>query len=205
MSVIPAGDALARRPTVTRPHAVATPPRPATAVTEAGASAEAAGDAATTGASADIFRVLNAAADAKTMTAPFEKAPDSQSATGTVLRIQDKKGTPPEGEEPDMKYGGATYELQLAGPATCKVWVRAWWEGSCGNTVCIRVGDQGKNLTVGNDGTYDAWHWLEVPTSFALEKGTHTIYLLNREDGIRIDQLLVTSDMEYYPQGAEEE
>jgi hypothetical protein len=93
----------------------------------------------------------------------------------------------------------------LADPATCKVWVRAWWEGSCGNTVCIRVGDQGKNLTVGNDGTYDAWHWLEVPTSFALEKGTHTIYLLNREDGIRIDQLLVTSDMEYYPQGAEEE
>jgi len=204
--VLPSGDALARRPSASRPRPVTGSPAPATpapaaqATTPAqGATPPAAGD------SQDLFRVLNAAADAKTVTAPFEKAPDSQSAKGTVLRIPDKKGVPPEGQEPDMKYGGATYELQVASPVTCKVWVRAWWEGSCGNTVCVRMDDQGKILTVGNDGTYDAWHWLEVPTTFALEKGPHTLYVLNREDGIRIDQILVTNDMEYYPQGAEEE
>jgi hypothetical protein len=104
-----------------------------------------------------------------------------------------------------MKYGGATYEVQVAAPVTCKIWVRAWWEGSCGNTVCVRLGEQGKILTVGNDGTYDAWHWLEVPGKFDLETGTVTLYLLNREDGIRIDQILLTNDMEYFPQGVEEQ
>jgi hypothetical protein len=169
------------------------------------AAAPVAAVAAAAGSGTDLFRVLNAAVDAKTVTPPFERTPDSQSAKGTVLRIPDKKGVPPEGQEADMKYGGAAYEVQVTAPVTCKIWVRTWWEGSCGNTICVRLGDQGKILTVGNDGTYDSWHWLEVPGTFSLEKGTVTLYLLNREDGIRIDQILITNDTEYYPQGVEEE
>jgi hypothetical protein len=202
---LPTADALARRPTASRSQAAGKAARPSAVSTQGKAQAQSSGSAAAAASSLDLFRVLNAAEDAKVVTPPFEKAPDSQSANGTILRIEDGKGTPPEGEESDMKYGGATYEVQLAAPVTCKIWIRAWWEGSCGNTVCFRVGEEGKILTVGNDGTYDAWHWLEVPTTFSLDKGTHTLYLLNREDGIRIDQILVTNDMEYYPQGAEEE
>jgi hypothetical protein len=56
-----------------------------------------------------------------------------------------------------------------------------------------------------NDGTFDAWHWLEVPKLYTLDKGKHDLYILDREDGIRIDQILVTNDTEYYPQGIEEE
>jgi hypothetical protein len=202
---LPKADALARRSASARPRPTATPGaalRPAMAP----AATPAAAVAAPTGASStDFFRVLNAAANAKLFTPPFEKGPDSQSAKGTILRIPDLKGVPPEGKDPDLKYGGATYELQIATPVSCKIWVRAWWEGSCGNTVCVRLGENGKILTVGNDGTYDAWHWLEVPGKFSLEKGTTTLYLLNREDGIRLDQILLTNDMEYFPQGVEEE
>jgi hypothetical protein len=201
---LPRVDALAHRAGSARPRPVAARPAAAPAAATAAAAATATTASAATG-SADFFRVLNAAGDAKVFTPPFEKGPDSQSAAGTILRIPDKKGVPPEGQDSDMKYGGATYELEVAAPVTCKVWVRAWWEGSCGNTVCVRVGDQGKILTVGNDGTYDSWHWLEVPTTFTLEKGKTTLYLLNREDGIRIDQILLTNDMEYFPQGVEEQ
>jgi hypothetical protein len=201
-------NALERRPGDARPrpiHVAAAGSRPEATPAAAAPAAAAAAAATATTASGDFFHVLNAAADAKLLTPPVEKGPDSQSAKGTILRIPDKKGVPPEGQEPDMKYGGATYEVQVAAPVTCKIWVRAWWEGSCGNTVCVRLGEQGKILTVGNDGTYDAWHWLEVPGKFDLETGTVTLYLLNREDGIRIDQILLTNDMEYFPQGVEEQ
>jgi hypothetical protein len=207
--VLPKTDALARRSGGNRPRpvraAVGGSLRPETIPAGVPAPAAAAAAPAASSGSSDFFRVLNAAADAKLVTPPVEKGPDSQSAKGTILRIPDKKGVPPEGQDSDMKYGGATYELQVAAAVTCKIWVRAWWEGSCGNTVCVRLGEQGKILTVGNDGTYDSWHWLEVPGTFSLEKGTITLYLLNREDGIRIDQILLTNDMEYFPQGVEEE
>lgn len=197
---VPKGDALAR-------HPVASHPRPArsAALPKEPAATPTVSEPAAAAASGDFFRVLNAAADAKAVAPPMERGPDSQSAKGTILRIPDKKGVPPEGQDPDMKYGGASYELIVEAPVTCKIWVRTWWEGSCGNTVCVRLGEKGKPLTVGNDGTYDSWHWLETPGVFKLDKGTHTLFLLNREDGIRIDQILVTNDMEYYPQGVEEE
>lgn len=199
--VVPKADALARHPVESRPRT----PRAAALSPVEPAATPTAVQPATAGSSTDFFRVLNAAADAKVVTPPMERGPDSQSAKGTILRIPDKKGVPPEGQDPDMKHGGASYELTVNTPVTCKIWVRAWWEGSCGNTVCIRLGEKGKPLTVGNDGTYDSWHWLEAPGEFTLDKGTHTLYLLNREDGVRFDQILVTNDMEYYPQGVEEE
>jgi len=58
---------------------------------------------------------------------------------------------------------------------------------------------------VGNDGTYHTWHWLESPKTYKLTAGKHTITLLNREDGIMFDQMLITNDMAYFPQGIEEE
>jgi hypothetical protein len=156
------------------------------------------------GTALDLFRVIDAG-DAKTITPPIVKTTDSQAGKQTILHIPDESGKPPEGEQPDMKYGGALYTLDLPADVSCKIWLRVWWEGSCGNTVYVKVGADGKPITVGNDGTFDAWHWLEVPKVYSLEKGSHDLYILNREDGIRIDQILVTNDMEYFPQGIEEE
>ncbi|NLF17651.1 MAG: hypothetical protein GX595_10390 [Lentisphaerae bacterium] len=198
---LPSRDALSREASAARPR----PARTEAAATPEAPAATNAVAAALAGTRNDFFRVINAAADAKTVTAPMERAPDGQSAKGTVLQILDGKGTPPEDGTPDMKYGGAAFELSVTAPVTCKIWVRAWWDGSCGNTVYVRLGEDGKPLTVGNDGTYNAWHWLEAPGTFALEPGTHTLFLLNREDGVRFDQILVTNDMEYFPQGIEEE
>jgi len=80
-------------------------------------------------------------------------------------------------------------------------------EGACGNSVFVKVDEAGKPMAVGNDGTYNAWHWLKVPVPqpYELGAGKHQIIVLNREDGIRLDQLLLTGDLEYVPQGIEEE
>ncbi len=156
------------------------------------------------GSGADFFLVVNAT-QVKEFTAPFEKHQDSLAAEQTALRIPDGKGVPPENEEPAMKYGGALFEIEVPQAVQCKIWVRCWWDGSCGNTLNLQVNDEPRSVTIGNDGTYHTWHWLESPKTYNLSAGKHTIRILNREDGIAFDQILITSDMEYYPQEIEEQ
>lgn len=155
-------------------------------------------------ASVSVFKIIDAS-EAVTITPPVEKGEDSLAATGKALKIPDKKGTPPDGKDPAMEYGGAIFKCELTAEAECKIWLRVWWDGSCGNTINLKVDDEPKSVTVGNDGTYRTWHWMEAPKSYKLSKGTHTITLLNREDGIMFDQMLITNDMQYVPQGIEEE
>lgn len=153
---------------------------------------------------ADVFLVLNAS-QVKEFTPPFEKHQDSLAAEKTALRIPDGKGVPPENEAPSMKYGGALFEFELPQASKCKIWVRTWWDGSCGNTINLQVDEEPRSLTIGNDGTYHTWHWLEAPRIYELSVGKHTLRLLNREDGIAFDQILITTDMQYYPQEIEEQ
>ena len=60
-------------------------------------------------------------------------------------------------------------------------------------------------MTVGNDGTYNAWHWMKSPKSYKLRAGKHKLYILNREDGIKFAQAFITNDKNLVPQGFEEE
>jgi hypothetical protein len=44
---------------------------------------------------------------------------------------------------------------------------------------------------------------MPTPDVVKLAKGKNKVYLLNREDGIRFDQMLVTDDLNYSPVGIE--
>jgi hypothetical protein len=59
--------------------------------------------------------------------------------------------------------------------------------------------------TVGNDGTYNAWHWQKSPKSCKLTPGRHKLEVLNREDGIKLSQVLLLNDKDYIPDGVEGE
>ena len=177
---------------------------PLKGTTQAIADDNANGDAASGAQEESVFKVIDAA-EVASFTPPVEKGTDSQAAKNTVLKILDGKGTPPDGKEPAMEFGGAVFNFEIASAASCKVWLRVWWDGSCGNTINVKMDDEAKSATVGNDGTYRTWHWMEAPKQYKLEPGKHTITLLNREDGIMFDQLLITNDLQYVPQEIEEE
>jgi hypothetical protein len=168
------------------------------------AANDAAGDGASQPQTSIFFKVIDAD-DVLEFTAPFEKVSDSQAAKQTALSIPDGKGTPPENEEPAMEYGGAIFKVETPNDMRCKLWLRVWWDGSCGNTINVRLNDEERSLTVGNDGTYHSWHWLEADRLYELNAGEHRFTLLNREDGIMFDQMILTNDLNYYPQGIEEE
>ena len=49
-----------------------------------------------------------------------------------------------------------------------------------------------------NGPTYDAWLWNKGP-ALPLAAGRHTLIIRNREDGVKLDQFLLTTDADYRP------
>ncbi|MEW6299733.1 MAG: fibronectin type III domain-containing protein [Thermodesulfobacteriota bacterium] len=54
----------------------------------------------------------------------------------------------------------------------------------------------------------EPWRWDQVndrsvadPALFELKAGVHTLHIKHREDGARIDQVLITNDLDFVPQG----
>ena len=152
----------------------------------------------------ELLKVLNASA-ATEITAPMEKAQETGAPDDTILVIPDGKGVPPQGKQPELEYGGCVFEFETAEDFNAEIWLNVVWDGSCGNTIDIRVDDEKKSVTVGNDGTYNAWHWMKSPKSYKLRAGKHKLYILNREDGIKFAQAFITNDKNLVPQGFEEE
>ncbi|MBR6373786.1 MAG: hypothetical protein IKS20_11455, partial [Victivallales bacterium] len=148
------------------------------------------------------FKVLNAD-NVSHFTPPFRQAAMNGTASAKILEVQDNAGKPPEGKDPSMEYGGAVFQVDIPTSGVYKIWLNVWWEGSCGNTLSVQVGDEKKSVTVGNDSKYEQWHWVEVPRQYQFAQGPCPIAVLNREDGIKLDQILVTSDLSYVPQGKE--
>lgn len=93
--------------------------------------------------------------------------------------------------------GQATYKVNLTKAGNFYVFARTFWENGCGNSVMLVV--NGKELILGEDGTYNKWHWVDNPTKISLKAGTNTIVMKNRETGVKIDQVFMTDDSEYTP------
>lgn len=111
------------------------------------------------------------------------------------------------GKPPRVKAGAASLDLELPEEGAYTLWLRVYWEGECSNSVHVQVDDRPPFL-VGEDATYHSWHWVKYPVSrmasrLALAKGSHRLSFVHREDGIRIDQVLLSSDARLVPVGIE--
>lgn len=101
--------------------------------------------------------------------------------------------------------GHARYTFKLKSAGVFHLWARCFWQDGCGNSFTVQFDGQ-PSFTFGQDATYNTWHWVKAPPrlTFKLAAGTHTLTLFNREDGIRVDQLLLTTDSRYVPVDIEE-
>ncbi len=114
-------------------------------------------------------------------------------ASGTCIWIPEGAGKPP------TVLGKAVFEFTVKEADDYSVWVRTNWEDGCSNSIHAAVNDQAPYI-VGEDGTYGYWKWRKGPT-VRLSIGTHKLELRNREDGVKIDQILITPDRTYEPAG----
>lgn len=145
------------------------------------------------------LKVCFEAETAKTLESPMGVVSNGiEGASGTYLEIPEGAGNPPK-----LQSGKATFEIEIPEQGNYTLWCRVWWEGECSNSFTLQFDDQPACL-FGEDATYRAWHWVKYPLSrtarrITLTQGKHTLTLLNREDGIRIDQILLSTDTRFVP------
>ena len=138
----------------------------------------------------------------RTAAPPPGVKPVDDASGGAYLEIPEKSGNPP-----DLNAGKAVLAVDVSEDGSYFFWLRAYWEGECSNSLQVRIDDR-PPFVVGEDGTYHTWHWVKYPMSRlttlpALSRGRHTLTLLNREDGVRMDQILLTTDKRFVPVGIE--
>ena len=132
--------------------------------------------------------VLNAADAA--VKAPFALREDAAAVGGLALVL-------PEGAASGTGKGCATLKLEVPQAGAYYGWIRARWSDSCGNSVALQL-DDGPPVTAGQDRVFGTWHWVDAG-KYELSAGEHLAALLEREDGLELDQLLFTPDREFRP------
>ncbi len=96
--------------------------------------------------------------------------------------------------------GTATYTFNAPKAGSYYLWARCFWANGCGNS--IQAGLSKTSLKVlGEDGTYDAWHWVGGKARVQLKAGKNTLVLHNHETGVRVDQFFLCTDADYTPAG----
>jgi len=138
------------------------------------------------------------AEDAKEIKAPVkiievkDAAETARVSQGRIIEIEQGAG------EGSKVGGSAKYKINLKEDGTYYFWARCWWVDSCGNSFGVKIGDK-PEFIMGNDGTYKSWHWIKAKITLKLDKGVYDLEIGNREDGIKIDQILITSDRKLIP------
>lgn len=107
------------------------------------------------------------------------------------------------GNPPDNPNGSATIEVDVPTDGNYTLWCRVWWDDECGNSFTVKIDDSPPFL-FGEDATFKTWHWIRYPVArtakpLSLTKGKHTITFLNREDGVSLDQVILSADKRFVP------
>lgn len=94
--------------------------------------------------------------------------------------------------------GTAHYLLEVPRAGRYRAWLRMRWLDECSNSMVL-VPPAGDQLTL-TDAVFKRWHWVRSP-AFVLAEGVQELVLRNREDGVGVDQLLLTTTAVPPPEG----
>jgi hypothetical protein len=110
------------------------------------------------------------------------------------------------GNPPKVTSGEARLTFTVDEPGDYTLWGRAYWLSECNSSFTMAI-DDSLPFTFGKDATYNAWHWVKSPPRLkmlTLTKGRHVLVIKNRQDGVKLDQVLLVLDKGYVPVGTEE-
>jgi hypothetical protein len=107
-----------------------------------------------------------------------------------------------EDESGPADNGNALYGVRVPVAGTYRLWARAHWYDTCGDSFFVIVGDD--KAWIGEDGTCGSWHWVKGK-NYTLSAGGHWIRFQNREDGAKLDQFMLVADSRYVPTRIERE
>lgn len=92
------------------------------------------------------------------------------------------------------------YDLVIQTDGTYHIWMRISQAGGAGNSAYVGVDGTQVGGTFDN-GSGSGWVWKEAGGTVALTAGDHVFDLRRREDGYRVDRILLTTDGALIPTG----
>lgn len=129
---------------------------------------------------------------AREVVAPFKFGEAADAADGTALVL-------PKGAGSKDRAGRAVFAVQPPESGAWLAWARVKWDDECSNSVELGC-DAQPPCIAGNDRLFGRWHWVRAGRH-VLTRGAHTVTLLEREDGVAIQQLVFTRDASFEPSG----
>jgi hypothetical protein len=134
-------------------------------------------------------------AESGSLLAPLSIGSDSAASGGQFIWSQTAKDTTCTNSN---TTGWATYTVNVAA-GTYKLWGRALGPTTASDSFCVQVDNgmvQTWNLTTGS-----VWNWKVMTSSnLTLTAGQHTIRVRYRENGAKLDRMLLTSNLGLVPQ-----
>ncbi|MDH4232603.1 MAG: putative Ig domain-containing protein, partial [Nitrospirota bacterium] len=142
-------------------------------------------------------------AESGSLVSPMVSALDTGASSGTYIWTPQKGGIL---LDPLGTGGYARYTFTVPEAANYVIW---------GRVLAATTGDDSFYVSM-DGGTYalwdtivsGVWAWDQVnnrgvadPVVYPLTAGQHTLIVKQREDGTKIDRILVTNNMQYVPQG----
>lgn len=143
-------------------------------------------------------------AEAASSSSPMLRQTDTAASGGQYVRVaagSNSTSAPP-------ATGRAALTFTVASPGSYKVWGRVIAPTTSDDSFWVRM-DGGTWIKWNEIALGSTWHWDEVHDAdngnqvagFALAAGSHTLEIAYREDGTRLDRLLVTNDPGFVPTG----
>jgi hypothetical protein len=109
---------------------------------------------------------------------------------------------------PATDYGKATFTVNVPSTATYRVWSRMQAPNTTANSYALNIDGTTCNIVVGDNATMpvNAWTWVSykngTTNSFvdvSLTAGNHTIEAVGREAEVKLDRVILTSDLACVP------
>ena len=98
----------------------------------------------------------------------------------------------------DNTLGSLNYDLDVQTPDTYYLWLRVYGPDGSSDSFYAEMDDGGR--TAEHFGAQGQWLWKQVSGSFYLS-GAHSLTISHREDGARLDRILLTTDASFTPSG----
>ncbi len=122
------------------------------------------------------------------ITPPFEVAENPGSLHGRCIDVPKGAGHGKEGSSgPVVDTGWVDFSFEVAARGEFDVYGRVFFTGSDGNSFFM-VFDGGDPHILADD-TWNRWHWVRLAETTALDAGSHTLRVRNREDGVKLDEI----------------
>jgi hypothetical protein len=135
-------------------------------------------------------------AEAGTLNRPMVVASDAEASGGRYIWVPNGSGG----------GGKATYRFSVPRAGSYAIWGRVISNSANDDSFMVALDDASTPVRWNTrHGGQETWVWDTLPLPLALEAGPHTLTISRREDGTKLDALLITDDLSFVPEALEKQ